>query len=190
MAESWKASLLDVAEGTRVTYGHGATYWSTVFARRDPRSLTVDDVQRAVAAATVSPRTMKGYRTALRGILDGVPVDPNPARSSLLRWPKADDDELNPVEADVLVAVLERVSKRLWLPLIVAEQTATRIGEIKSLAWGDVDERGCRLRLRRKSTKRRKSRFVPVSPWLMDVIAAALPREGPHTGAAGVPRLR
>lgn len=176
-AATWKASLVDVAENSRKAYTYGSAYWSRVFAGRDPRSLTVDDVQRAIAEAKVSPRTMRTYRAALRGILDRAKVDPNPARSALLRWPRIDAEEINPPEADVAVAIFERLSKRLRLPLVTQEQTGTRVGELQSLAWADVDEQGCRFRLRRESTKRNKARFVPVPEWLMAVIADTCPRE-------------
>ena len=45
------------------------------------------------------------------------------------------------------------------------------------MAWADVDEQGCRFRLRRESTKRNKARFVPVPEWLMAVIADTCPRK-------------
>ena len=176
-AETWKASLVDVAETSRTAYGYASAYWSRVFAGRDPRSLTVDDVQQAIADSKVSPRSMKAYRSALRGILDRAGVDPNPARSALLRWPQVPREQMNPPEADTFVAIVERVSKRLRLPLVVLEQCAMRIGEAESLTWGDVDEQGCRFRLRPEQTKRGRARFVPVPPWLMNVVADLVPRE-------------
>jgi integrase len=63
------------------------------------------------------------------------------------------------------------------VPLVVAEQCGLRIGEVASLAWADVNEPGCKLRLRRENTKTRNPRTVPVPPWLMDTIAATVARE-------------
>ena len=61
-------------------------YWSGVFAGRDPRTLTVADLQQTIAGSELAPRTLRMYRAALRGILDHAGVEPNPARSAL-RWP-------------------------------------------------------------------------------------------------------
>ena len=43
------------------------------------------------------------------------------------------------------------------------EQTAMRVGELQSLTWGDVDENGCRFRIRRESTKRKRPSFARYS---------------------------
>ncbi|HEX4526889.1 MAG TPA: site-specific integrase [Gaiellaceae bacterium] len=139
--------------------------------------MTVDDVQAVLAASELSPATLRAYGVALRGILDHAGVDPNPARSLRLRWLKSQSEQFSPMEAAEVVAILERVSKRLRLPLIVAEQCGHRVGELAKLTWADVDEQGCRFRLRRETTKRNRPRWVPVPAWLMDVVADSCPRE-------------
>ena len=141
-AAAWAASLVDVTESSRSAYGHGAAYWSRLFSGRAPRLLTADDIQAVLAVPGVSPATLRAYRVALRGILDHVGVDPNPARSARLRWPKVDAEQVNPMEAAEVVAIFERVSKRLRLPLVVAEQCGPRVGELEQLTWADVDEQG------------------------------------------------
>ena len=104
-------------------------------------------------------------------------MKPNPARSEQLRWPKVEEEEINPPEATEVETILVRVSKRYRLPLVTAEQCALRVGELQSLEWGDVDEQGCRFRLCRQATKRGKARWVPVPDWLMEAIADTCPRE-------------
>lgn len=96
------------------------------------------------------------------------------------------------------------------LPLLVLEATGMRVGELESARWGDLDERGSRLRLSRVHTKTSRARFVPLPADLLDAIVALVPREDrdldapifPHAEqarlrpdlgrackAAGVPRL-
>ena len=176
-AKSWEQSLVDVAASSKRAYVNASAFWSSLFAGRDPRTLTVADLQEAVASSGLAPRTLRAYRVALRGTLDHAGVDPNPARSRMLKWPRIEVEQVNPPEADTVAAILERLPVRLRLPLAVQEQCGLRVGEVESLTWQDVDERGCRFRLRAESTKRGRSRFVPVPPWLMNVVAELVPRE-------------
>jgi integrase len=52
-----------------------------------------------------------------------------------------------------------------------------RVGEAVSLTWGDVDAAGQRLRLRSKTTKRDRARWVHLPGWLVDAIEATCPLE-------------
>ncbi len=72
------------------------------------------------------------------------------------------------------------------LPLIVIEQGALREGEAVSLTWGDVDAAGLRLRLRRSTTKRDKTRWISLPEWLM-VAIEDVPARRSDSGAAGLP---
>jgi integrase len=62
------------------------------------------------------------------------------------------------------------------------EQTAVRVGELRSLECGDVDIAGSQFRLRAGKTKTKRARWVQVPAWLMDEIAATCPLEDRTAG--------
>jgi integrase len=52
-----------------------------------------------------------------------------------------------------------------------------RVGELEALTWGDVDEPGGRWRVRARTAKTRRARWVPVNDEVFAAIAATVPRE-------------
>lgn len=108
--------------------------------------------------------------------LDFAGLDRNPARDRRLRVPKAVKEEPEPPTGAQVLAILQRVPRRLRLPLVTIEQTALRVGET-SITWGDVDVDGLRFRLKARATKSRRGKWVPVPAWLMDVIEETCPVE-------------
>lgn len=141
------------------------------------RLADVQDVIVEWVAAELKPSTITRYLTTLKQLLDFAGVDPNPARSPQLRIPKIVREEALVPTGDHLVKMLDKLSRRFRLPLITAEQTAMRIGEVCSLQRGDVDEDGSRFRLRAAATKTSRGRWVQVPGWLMIHVAATVPRE-------------
>src|SRR5262249_56799072 len=86
-------------------------------------------------------------------------------------------EEPNPPSGTQFLAILDAIPKRWVLPLIVLEQTGCRIGELASLAWGDVDIAENRFRLRSRETKTRRARWVQLPEWLMTEIELTCPLE-------------
>jgi integrase len=113
----------------------------------------------------------------LRMVLDYAKVDANPARDESVKLPAIELEEINPPTGKQFLAVLDKVTRRWVLPLVVLEQTGMRVSEAATLAWGDVDAAECRFRLSARRTKTRKARWVQVPGWLMDEIAATCPLE-------------
>jgi integrase len=110
-------------------------------------------------------------------VFDYAGVKENPWRDRKVKLPRQLRTEVNPPTAEHVVAILERVPAKAVLALTVLEQTGTRIGETISLTFGDFDESGCRLRLRRETTKTSRPRWVPVPEWLAEAIGRSCPRE-------------
>ena len=110
-------------------------------------------------------------------MLDFAEVDPNPARDKRVKLPELELEEINPPTSKQVLVVLERVSNRWVLPLVVLEQTGCRSSELATLSWGDVDVAESRFRLQAARTKTRRARWVQVPDWLMDEVAATCPLE-------------
>jgi len=137
---------------------------------------TVRDVQELVAAMVedgLSPATIDRYMIdGPKLVLDNtLGRANNPARDERVRLPKIVREEVKPPTSEHVLAILERVPRKLVLPLIVLELTGMRIGELVSLAWGDVDVAGNRFRLSRRNVKTRRPRWVQLPGWLMEAIA-------------------
>ena len=168
----WIGSRIDVEETTKKLDTNAANRFKPLVGDIEASELTLADVQEAVAklADELEPRTLGKYLSSLRMALDFAGLDRNPARDRRLRVPRAVKEEPEPPTGAHVLAILERVPKRLRLPLVTIEQTALRVGET-SITWGDVDVDGLRFRLRARATKSKRGKWVPVPSWLMDVIA-------------------
>lgn len=141
--------------------------------------VTVARLQELVAdwSQTLQPASVGRYMVQVRLLLDFAGADPNPARSKSLRLPTVTRDEPTPPTADQFLALVDALPRRHRLLVVLLEQTAMRVGEACAIEWGDVDEQGCRLRLRAAGTKSRRARWVQVPEWLMGAVAATCPRE-------------
>lgn len=170
----WLASRVDLDDSSRAAYrSHLRAIYTSELASRDVASLALADVQEWVSTvADRQPATVRAYMTTLRQVLDYAGVSPNPARDRRLRLPRRTRDEHEPPSSTHVLAILERVSRRMVLPLVTIEQTAMRVSEVETLVWGDVDVAGGRFRLRSRETKRDRARWVQVPEWLMATIAA------------------
>jgi integrase len=179
VAEAYKTSRIDTADETKKSLESHLKRLLPIFGDSLPALITVTDCIEAVAvlAGELKPSSLSRYWATHRLILDFARVDPNPARDKAVKLPRIEQEQKQPPSAEHFERMLRAMPRRYWLPLITMEQTAMRVGEAQSLAWGDVDEDSHRLRLRSSETKTRRSRWVQVPEWLMAIIAASCPRE-------------
>jgi len=124
----------------------------------------------------LKPSSIRRYLATLRAVLDFAGVDPNPARDSRVRLPREERTVVDPPSAAEVETIIGNVPPRWRLPLRVLEQTGMRVGEAHALAWGDVDERGNRFRIKAGKTAAAR-RWVAVPDWLVHEVAATCPRE-------------
>jgi integrase len=170
--QRYKASRVDVSDATRANIETHLKALEPTFGDRDPQGLRFTDVQEWVSSCGLSPGSLRPYMQTLRQVLDYAGCDPNPARDKRVKLPAIEPEEIRPPSAKAFLAVLDKLSSRWVLPLIVLEQVGMRSTETATLAWGDVDVAENRFRLQAARTKTRKARWVQVPAWLMDEIAA------------------
>jgi integrase len=177
--DRYLASRIDIDSNTSKNYGSALKVIGEAFGDRDPAKITASEIAEWIAkmAETRKPGTLGQYRIVFRLALDHAGVDPNPARDPRVKLPKNVRDEPNPPTLEHFLAILDACSSKFRLPLITIEQGALREGEAVSLTWGDVDAAGQRLRLRRSTTKRDKTRWISLPEWLMDAIEETCPLE-------------
>ena len=186
-AAAYQASRLDQADDTTKNLHTHLNKLNKLFGDRDPHTLTVPDQIEAVAelARTLAPSSLTRYWATHRLVLDFAGVEPNPARHRTVKLPAVRRVEPQPPTARQLLALLDKMTVRWRLPLIVAEQTAMTVGELTLLEWGDVDTVESRFRLRRATVKAglsSRARWVQVPDWLMGFVAATCPLEDRAAG--------
>ena len=180
-AELWRASRLDVTEGTAV--GHRVQ-----LARVLPTlgTLRVDEITPADVAELVTTLHAEGRKretirksvTVLAQVLDFAGIKDNPARDRVhVRLPREERDEPTPPTADQIEAVLSLMPRAYALAVLVLDATGMRVGELeeKGLCCGDLDEPNVRWRIRRAVEKGRRGRWVSVPPDLFAAVIATLP---------------
>jgi integrase len=148
---------------------------------RDPNSLTWGHCQEFVGTLSgLKPGTVRNYFDQFRLLLDFAGCDPNPARDKRVKLPKMVREEASSPTAKQYLAILDNVPKRWLLPFVTQEQCAMHIGEVASLAWGDVDVAERKFLLRYANVKGAipsRARNVQVPEWVMEAIEATCPLE-------------
>lgn len=180
-AELWRASRLDVTEGTAV--GHRVQ-----LARVLPTlgTLRVDEITTADVGELVTGLHAEGRKretirksvTVLAQVLDFAGIKDNPARDRVhVRLPREERDEPTPPTADQIEAVLSLMPRAYALAVLVLDATGMRVGELeeKGLCCSDLDEPNARWRIRRAVEKGRRGRWVSVPPDLFAAVIATLP---------------
>jgi integrase len=180
VAEAYRVSRLDLAAETTKNLGSHLKAILPTFEDRDPATITFQDVQAWVAGLELKASSVRRYTATLRLILDYAGVDPNPARDGRVRLPTIVTEEPQPPTAKQFLAILDKTPTRWRLPFVLIEQTGMTVGEASSLAWGDVDVAGSKVRLRRANVKagiRSRARWPQVPEWLMELIEETCPFE-------------
>lgn len=174
---AWLASRVDLDETSQRLYRRAAQALPGWLMDMYSAEITHEDLQRAFGEMQGSPATLRTYRAPLQQALDYAGVDPNPARDRRLRLPRLVRREPAPPPAAHVVAILERLPARYRLGYVVIEQTAARVEEVAGLEWGDVDVLGSRIRVAARRAKTRRSRWLQLPGWLMELVAETCPVE-------------
>jgi integrase len=180
-AERWRASRVDVTEGTAVGHRVQLGRVLPLLGARRVDEITPADVAEVVAALHEAGRkreTIRKSLTALAQVLDYAGVKENPARDRVhVRLPRQEREEPTPPTADQIEAVLPLMPRRHALAVLVLDATGMRVGELeeKGLRCGDLDEPNTRWRIRRAVEKGRRGRWVSLPTDLFEAVVTTLP---------------
>jgi integrase len=181
VAEAWRASRIDVADGTAATHRVNLGRIMRVLGTRPIESIKPADVATFVLALAEDGLARESIRKTLATlamVFDYHGVQPNPARDRrTVRLPRPDRAEVDPPAADAVRTVFELLPAAYRLPLLALDATGMRVGELEALKWGDIDEPDGRWRVRASVTKTRRPRWVPVDDDVFAAVAATVPRE-------------
>jgi integrase len=180
-AERWRASRVDVTEGTAVGHRVQLARVLPLLGSRRVDEITPTDVAELVTALHADGRkreTIRKSLAALAQVLDFAGVKDNPARDrSRVRLPRELREEPTPPTATQIEAVLSLMPPRYALALLVLDATGMRVGELEEtgLLCSDLDEPNTRWRIRRAVDKGRRGRWVSLPPDLFAGVVATLP---------------
>lgn len=157
-ATAWLAARRDIRPSTRRTYALAIRHLSAHLGDIPISDLRPTDVRRlhaALADSGLAPGTVGLIHTALGTILESALTDDlirrNPAR--LVRGPSVGRPDIqvwDEAEVRAFLAVADQHPyAALWR---IAVETGMRIGELRALAWGDVNLRERSLTVRRTAT--------------------------------------
>lgn len=171
MAADWLASRVDIDESTLVNYTGQQVRIDNKFGVRDPATITPADVNGWIAemvADGLKAGTVGGYVRQVRMILDE--LDDNPARHRSVRLPKHVQRVPEPPDAEQFLAMLPNLAGNYRLACVLLEQTGMRVSEGIAMSGRDIDRDGLRVRVRPEEAKTGRPRWIPVEPWILDVL--------------------
>jgi integrase len=192
-AESWRASRIDVDEGTRTndrintervfTYDPsladlpldalGPERWASVFAE---------------LAATYKRGTLKKSREAFAMLYDHHGIDPNPVRDKRVKLPHERKRDLIVPLAGHVEAVAAVLPRKHLLPYLVIDWTGLRLGALEEAKVRDLDERRQAFLARASVAKNEKPVWLALHDVLFEAVLAGLPpREDRDLDAALFP---
>jgi integrase len=180
-AGRWRASRVDVTEGTAVGHRVQLNRVLPLLGSRRVDEITPNDVAELVAALHAAGRKRERIRkslAALAQVLDYAGVKDNPARDRVhVRLPRGEREEPTPPTADQIEAALPYMPRTYALAVLVLDATGMRVGELeeKGLRCGDLDEPNTRWRIRRAVEKGRRGRWISLPPDLFAAVIATLP---------------
>jgi integrase len=180
VAEGWRTSRVDVAAGTAATHRVNLRRILPVLGETAVEEITADEIAAFVSTLHADGLARESIRktvSTLAQVLDHAERNPNPARDRRVRLPQEDREEVRPPSAAHVETVYRLVPSAYRLPLLVADASGMRVGEIEALTWGDVDEPERRFRVSQARSKTRTGRFVPVPDVLFQAVIARVPRE-------------
>jgi integrase len=179
MAGRWRASRVDVAEGTKILHRVALDRVLPTLGERQVDAITTADVAGLVAALHEDGKkreTIRKSTTVLAQVLDFAGITPNPARDHIqVRLPREDAAEMEPPTAEHVEAVCWRLTIDYMLAALVLDATGCRVGELEGAKVGDIDEAKRAWLVRASVSKTRRPRWVELPDDLYAVIVERLP---------------
>jgi integrase len=178
-ATQWKATRLDVSEGTLATYDVALGRILPTLGTASLDTITVTNVAELVArlhADGLKRQTIRKTVSVLAMVLDHARVNPNPARDKqTVKLPREERRQLQPPSADHVTDAVRLLPSRYRLPTLVLDATGMRIGELEALSWGDIDEPRGRWRIATSKTGR--PRWITPPAAIFEAVTALVPRD-------------
>ena len=173
-AQAYRDTRIDVAATTKAKIRSHLAAILPAFGDKVPDNITPADVQAWITSSDLKPSSLRRYIATLRLIFDYIGTQPNPARDSRVRLPRASGAPVEPPSGDEVAAIIAAATPRAKLILRVLAETGMRVGETCALQWRDVDLAEIRFRIRDGKTAAAR-RWVTVPEAVMLDVGASTP---------------
>jgi integrase len=181
-AEAWRASRIDVLDGTRVLHRVALDrVLKTDLRSKHIDEISVDDVVKMVAALVrdgYKRETVKKSKDFLACVLDHFGIDPNPVRDRRVKLPRERKAHVPPPLAEHIERVAEYLPRHHVVPFLLLDETGCRINELVTAQVGDLDEHRRAIRVRPQVEKNERYRWLALPDDLFDAVIASLPPRG------------
>lgn len=135
---AWIASRVDVSDSTRQTYESVARRVVADLGDEDAATVSAERIAQWVREVGVAPRSVPKYLGILAGALDLAGRDPNPARSRVVRIPRAERMAMRLPSRASVEAVRVQLAARYLPAYALLEHLGVRVAEACAVTWGDV----------------------------------------------------
>jgi integrase len=177
--EAWRASRIDVVEGTRVLHRVALDrVLNTDLRGKRIDEITVDDAVELIGTLVqqgYKRETVKKSRDFLAMVLDHHGITPNPIRDKRVKLPRERKAHVPPPLAEHVERVAEHLPRHHVLPLLLLDETACRINELATAKVGDLDEHRRTIRVQPQVEKNERYRWLQLPDDLFDAVLATLP---------------
>lgn len=177
-AERWRASRVDVTEGTATLHRVALNRVLPLLGSRPVDEITVDEINAVVAELARNGRKRETIRKSVKylaAVLEENGIEPNPARDKRIRLPYEEVVELEPPTCKHVETVCRLLASELRVPLLWLDWSGARVASVELVQVGDYDERERRVRLRAATTKTRHALWVDLPDVLAEAIERTLP---------------
>ncbi|HET9288099.1 MAG TPA: site-specific integrase [Gaiella sp.] len=196
VAQRWRASRIDVAEGTVKTYTTNLNRIRPVLGTTAVDELAWEDVQPLVNKLHeedhLDRESIRKTKSTLAQVLDFAEVVPNPAKDKRVKLPYEEPDQIDPPTADHIEAPLRLVPSKYVLPVLWLDWSAHRVtAGVDKVTVGDWDAARGRVRARAATTKTRLAHWREIPPELAEAIdRTLLPRDDRDLAAPLFPGVK
>jgi integrase len=177
--DTWRASRVDVVEGTRTLHQVALDrVLATELRQKRLDEITVDHIVELVAllvAAEYKRETIKKSNTYLAMVLDHYEIDPNPVRDKRVKLPRERKAHVPPPLAEHVERVAETIPRHHVLPLLIVDECGPRVNELATAQVGDFDEHRKAIRVRPSVEKNERYRLLELPDDLFVALLSTLP---------------
>jgi integrase len=193
---AWRASRIDVSEGTRVLHRVALQRALPLLGDRRVDTITVEDVNELVVALSAAGKKRETIRKTVKYLFAVLRENGVEIERTHVRFPYEQPDEIEPPLAEHVEAVVRLLPSSYRLALLWLDWSGARLGSVDSLLVSDYDEPQRRVRLRASTQKTRTALWVDLPEALAEALEQTLgPRDDRDLDArlfpnVGADRLR
>jgi integrase len=177
--EAWRASRIDVVEGTRTLHRVAlGRVLKTDLRKRRIDEIGVDDVVAMIGALVdqgYKRETIKKSRDFLAMVFDHFEIVPNPVRDKRVKLPRERKPHVPPPLADHVERVAETLPRHHVVPFLIIDECGPRVNELATAQVGDLDEHRRGIRVRSEVEKNERYRLLELPDDLFDALVSTLP---------------